>query len=134
MCSSGLGALSCPFSTKFLRSTYLRFTTSSAIATYTLLQAGLLSSVIDKSLAVKVFAVSDQLFLCRMWVAKKLKHRREGRKKLNLSCGGAGILFAKFWLVCRLVRLGKECACCIGYSYIFLSFSALSRSVSVVAV
>ena len=37
MCSSGLEALSCPFSTKFLRSTDLRFTTSPAIATYTLL-------------------------------------------------------------------------------------------------
>ena len=39
MCSSGLEALSCPFSTKFLRSTDLRFTTSPAIATYTLLAA-----------------------------------------------------------------------------------------------
>ena len=37
MCSSGLEALSFPFSTKFLRSTDLRFTTSPAIATYTLL-------------------------------------------------------------------------------------------------
>ena len=37
MCSSGLDALSCPFSTKFLKSTDLRFTTSPAIATYTLL-------------------------------------------------------------------------------------------------
>ncbi len=32
MCSSGLEVLSCPFSTKFLRSTDLRFTTSPAIA------------------------------------------------------------------------------------------------------
>ncbi len=37
MCSSGLEALSCPFSTNFLSSTDLRFTTSLAIATYTLL-------------------------------------------------------------------------------------------------
>jgi len=37
MCSSGLGALYCPFSTKFLRSIDLRFTTSPAIVTYTLL-------------------------------------------------------------------------------------------------
>ena len=37
MCSSGLEALSGPFSTKFLKSTDLRFTTSPAIATYTLL-------------------------------------------------------------------------------------------------
>ncbi|MFQ3579559.1 MAG: hypothetical protein SNJ71_05405 [Bacteroidales bacterium] len=35
MCSSGLEAISCPFSTKFLKSTDLRFTTSPAIATYT---------------------------------------------------------------------------------------------------
>ena len=25
--------------------------------------------------------------------------------------GGAGTLFAKFWLVCRLVRLGNVCGC-----------------------
>ena len=37
MCSSGLGALTCPFCTKFFRSIDLRFTTSPAIATYTLL-------------------------------------------------------------------------------------------------
>jgi hypothetical protein len=37
MCSSGLEAHSCPFSTKFFRSRDLRFTTSPAIATYTLL-------------------------------------------------------------------------------------------------
>jgi hypothetical protein len=37
MRSSGLEALTCPFSTKFLRSTELRFTTSPAIGTYTLL-------------------------------------------------------------------------------------------------
>lgn len=37
MCSSGLEALSCPFSTKFLRSTDLRFTILTAIATYPLL-------------------------------------------------------------------------------------------------
>src|SRR5690554_14364 len=37
MCSSGLEALSFPFSTKFLRSKDLRFTTLPAIATYTLL-------------------------------------------------------------------------------------------------
>jgi hypothetical protein len=37
MCSSGLEALTCLFSTKFLRCTYLRFTSSPAIATYMLL-------------------------------------------------------------------------------------------------
>lgn len=39
MCSSGLEALACPFSTKFLKSTDLRFTTSPAIATYTHVRA-----------------------------------------------------------------------------------------------
>jgi hypothetical protein len=43
MCSRGLEALTCPFGTKFLRSTDLRFSTLPAIATYTLLQAGLSS-------------------------------------------------------------------------------------------
>ena len=28
-----------------------------------------------------------------------------------------GTLFAKFWLVCRLVRLGNVCDCCAGYSF-----------------
>jgi len=42
MCSSGLEALSCPFSTKYFRSTDLRLTTSPAIATYTLLPPVLL--------------------------------------------------------------------------------------------
>jgi hypothetical protein len=40
MCSSGLEELTCLFSTKFLKSNDLRFTTSPAIATYTLLWAG----------------------------------------------------------------------------------------------
>jgi hypothetical protein len=39
MCNSGLEVISVPFSTKFLRSTALLFTTSPAIATYTLLAA-----------------------------------------------------------------------------------------------
>ena len=37
MCSSGLEALSFPFAQKFLKRTDFRFTTSPAIATYTLL-------------------------------------------------------------------------------------------------
>lgn len=51
------------------------------------------------TLPVKVYAVFVQLVLCRLWVVKKIKYRREGRKKLNLSCVRAGTLFAKFWLV-----------------------------------
>jgi len=39
MCSSGLEALTCPFSIKLLRGTDLQITTSPAIATYTMLGA-----------------------------------------------------------------------------------------------
>ncbi len=56
------------------------------------------------------FAVSVQLLMCRLWVAKKLKHRREGRKKLNLSWRGAGTLFCKLWSVLGLVLLANVCA------------------------
>src|SRR5690606_2708404 len=114
MCSSGLEALSCPFSTKFLRSTDLRFTTSPAIATYTLLQAGLLSSVLVKSLFPLFLAVGAQLFSCRLWVAKKLKHRREGRKKLNFSRGWAGTLLPHFGSVRWPVRMRYVCGLCVG--------------------
>ena len=58
MCSSGLEALTCPFSTKFLRCTELRFTTSPAIATYTLLQAGVLVVRVLKPLSVMSFATN----------------------------------------------------------------------------
>ncbi len=58
MCSSGLEALSCPFSTKFLRSTDLRFTTSTVIATYTLLQAGVLVVRVLQTLSLLCFATN----------------------------------------------------------------------------
>jgi len=58
MCSSGLEALSCPFSTKFLRSTDFRFTTSPAIATYTLLQAGVLVIRVLQPLSLLSFATN----------------------------------------------------------------------------
>jgi len=61
MCSSGLEALTFPFSTKFLRSTGLRFNTKPAIATYTLLPAGLLSVVSLYALSVLSFRV---IFCC----------------------------------------------------------------------
>ena len=57
MCSSGLEALTCPFSTKFFRSTNLRFTTSPAIATYTLLCAGVLVHRVCKPLSLLKFCV-----------------------------------------------------------------------------
>jgi len=56
MCSSGLEALSCQFITKFLRSTDLRFTSSPAIATYTLLQAGVLVVRVLQPLTLLSFA------------------------------------------------------------------------------
>lgn len=56
MCSSGLEALSYPLSTKFFKSTDLRFTTKPAIATYTLLQAGVL-------LFVTIFSVVSVIAL-----------------------------------------------------------------------
>lgn len=55
MCSSGLEALSCQFITKFLRSTDLRFTSSPAIATYTLLQAGVLVVRFSQPLSILSF-------------------------------------------------------------------------------
>src|SRR5690606_8365317 len=57
MCSSGLEALNFPFSTMFIRSTDLRFTTSPAIATYTLLPAGLPSFVSLYPLSILSFLV-----------------------------------------------------------------------------
>jgi hypothetical protein len=48
------------------------------------------------TLPVKVYALFVQLVLCLLWVVKKIKYRREGRKKINLSCVRAGTLFAKF--------------------------------------
>jgi hypothetical protein len=48
------------------------------------------------TLPVKVYALFVQLVLCLLWVVKKIKYRREGRKKFNLSCVRAGTLFAKF--------------------------------------
>lgn len=61
---------------------------------------------------------------------KKLKHRREGRKKLNFLSGGAGTLFCKLWLVCRLVRLANVCAA-LAFSYsLYFSISFLQNSTS----
>jgi hypothetical protein len=49
------------------------------------------------TLPVKVYAVFVQLILCLLCVAKKIP--KGGKKKLNLSCARACILFAKFRLV-----------------------------------
>ena len=78
MCSSGLEALSCPFSTKFFRSTDLRFTTSPAIATYTLLQAGVPVVRVLQPLSLLSFANSPNVFVsdCELEFLKFF--RREG--------------------------------------------------------
>ena len=72
-----------------------------------------------------------------LWVAKKLKHRREGRKKLNFFLGGAGTLFAKFWLVCHHVRLGNVCGCealayCLFFNLILCQIFLLQFDVCVI--
>ena len=58
MCSSGLKALNCLFSTKFFRCTDVRFATSPAIATYTLLQAGVLVVRVSQPLSLLSFATN----------------------------------------------------------------------------
>jgi len=64
MCSSGLEALSCPFSTKFLSITDLRIITSPAIDTYTLLQAGVIVVRVPKPLSVLNFTVIVRIRFC----------------------------------------------------------------------
>lgn len=66
MCSSGLEALICPFGTKFFGSTDLRFTTSPAIATYTLL--GHRASSSSVGLSVGLVVRWDRHTLCQAWV------------------------------------------------------------------
>ena len=95
MCSSGLEALSCPFSTKFLRSTDLRFTTSPAIATYTLLPAGVLVVRIvkvrcDKGFVVIVRFVFWSLLCVGCAVAVLKIFEGKGILKNNFSWGGKG--------------------------------------------
>jgi len=58
MCSSGLEVFPCLISTNFLRSTGLRFTSSPAIATYTLLQAGILIVRVLQLLILLSFATN----------------------------------------------------------------------------
>src|SRR5690554_1840083 len=97
MCSSGLEALSCPFSTKFLRCTDLRFTTSPAIATYTLLPPVLPCL----PWFVGLFVVVSLIVFCRA-VGHFLK--------FLFSCVGFASSLTKLWPVLGLVRLW-QCAC-----------------------
>ena len=114
MCSSGLEAISCPFSTKFVNCTDLRFTTSPAIATYTLLPAGLLSTVSLYVLSILSFcvivccvcqAVCQCIFIF-LSVGKFFKN--------NFSLGWQSKLFCNFWSVRWLVRIANVLAFSVG--------------------
>src|SRR5690606_38874027 len=105
MCSSGLEALTCPFSTKFFRSKDLRFTTSPAIATYTLLPAGVLVHRFCKPLSLLSFRV---IFLCRVGLCVCVFYFfLKGWKKYFeiLSAWKGGSSFASFGLCLGLCGL-----------------------------
>src|SRR5690554_2413144 len=91
MCSSGLEALSCPFSTKYFRSTDLRLTTSPAIATYTLLPTVLLCLPWFVGLFVAPFFI----VFCRA-----VGHFF----KFLFSWAGTWKLFCRFWSCGGVVR------------------------------
>ena len=100
MCSSGLEALSSPFSTKFLKSTDLRFTTTPAIATYTLLPPVLPCLPWFVGLFVAVIFI----VFCRA-VGHFLK--------FLFSCVAFASSLTELWLQRWLVRLW-QCACKMG--------------------
>src|SRR5690606_5460624 len=102
MCSSGLEALSFPFSTKFLRSTDLRFTTSPAIATYTLLPPVLPCLPWFVGLFVAAFFI----VFCRA-----LGHFL----KFLFSCVGFASSLTKLWIV----RLW-QCACIMVWASFYI--------------
>ena len=89
MCSSGLGALSCPFSTKFFNSTDLRLTTSPAIATYTLLCPGVLVVRVSKPLSILSFATNCSNVFVSVCVLAFLKFL-EGKEILKNNFSRVG--------------------------------------------
>lgn len=117
MCSSGLEALSCPFSTKFLRSTSLRFTTSPAIVTYTLLPAGVLFHSICKPLSLLLLCV----FVVLVSVSGVLIFLKGRKKYFEFFLKGwqGGSSFASFGL-CLGLRGLQMCLHLCG-SYFFLT-------------
>jgi len=118
MCSSGLEALTFPFSTMSLRSTDLRFTTSPAIATYTLLPAGLLSSVSLYVLSVLSFRVIV-CCVCRAVCRCIFIFLSVGKFfKNNFVCVGKASSFAIFGLCVSLCELQM----CLLLAWAFLWF------------
>jgi len=116
MCSSGLEALSCLFSTKFLKNTDLRFITLPAIATYPLLPAGVLVHRVCKPLLLLSFTI----IVCAVLdCAVAYFYFQKGRRffLIQFCLGGADTLFGKFWLSGRLVRLGNVCCRSKEYSF-----------------
>ena len=119
MCSSGLEAHTCPFSTKFLRSTDLRFTTKPAIATYTLLPAGLPSVVSLYALSILSFRVIVCcVFRAVNWSIFIFFEALENFLKTIFVCVGKASSFAIFGLCVGLCELQM----CLLLAWAFLWF------------
>mgnify|MGYP001196737568 CR=1 FL=1 len=118
MCSSGLEALTCPFSTKIFRSTDLRFTTSPAIAAKPVLQAGVLVVRVLQPLSLLSFATNcPNVFLsgCVLAFLKFLEGK--GILKNNFSRVGE-VEALTTALACGSALRGCVCAytCALAYS------------------
>ena len=72
-----------------------------------MLADGVLSSVSSCATFLLSYKLSECLSFVGCALAKKLKHRREGRKKMNFFMGRAGTLFCKLWSVLGLVAVCK---------------------------
>lgn len=72
-----------------------------------LLADGVLSSVSSCTTFLLSYKLSECLPVVGCALAKKLKHRRVGRKKMNFFLGRAGTLFCKLWSVHWLVAVCK---------------------------
>ena len=121
MCSSGLEALTCPFSTKLLRSTDLRFTTSPAIATYTLLPAGLPSFVSLYLLSILSFRV---IVCCVYWAVCRcifIFFEALGNFLKTILSALTKQALLQF-LVCVLACANCKCACFYGWLFRMLHF------------
>ena len=82
-----------------------------------LLADGVLSSVSNCTTFCLCSELSKCLPVVGCALAKKLKHRRVGRKKMNFFLGRAGTLFCKLWsgrwhvAVCKCVWLLRRVIC-----------------------
>jgi len=105
MCSSGLEALTFPCSTKFFKSTDLRFTTSPAIATYTLyISWPPVLRYCQVAVCLGFRSLCPTVLLTTVG-GEKIKHRRREEKNEFLFRLAKSTLFCKLWSVLRLVRL-----------------------------